>query len=296
MRKFAQRLGFKLVIAMLLMTMFTAVLPSMVQASPVTNCMGQLSPNSQEVDVQPGKSGLVIFTGTITCSAIPPSPNPIIVQLTASAGGWPAAVSPPTLIFTGAGGDAPITLSVIVPIGTPFTANTKVTVTGTYSQGILLNPINLEGLIKIKQYFRINALSELPVQEIAPGSTAVFNLKIDNLGNHQDEFEIIVTNLEELVAENWVISPIGKVTIESQQFKNLQITVTTSRAWTPWKDQVSQINLKVTSVFSGSTVRYEYPLVIRERGFYIPGFDPVFLIVVLAVIAAVVKQRNGRDD
>ena len=66
--------------------------------------------------------------------------------------------------------------------------------------------------------------------------------------------------------------------------------------WTIWIDKVETIQLKVISTSSpGESVSEEYPIFIRVRGIYIPGFEPAFAILGLAFMAVIIKRRQDMN-
>ncbi|MCK4717501.1 MAG: hypothetical protein KAT70_02435, partial [Thermoplasmata archaeon] len=67
---------------------------------------------------------------------------------------------------------------------------------------------------------------------------------------------------------------------------------------TIWKNEVQMITIMVSSENSGGGVKEEYSFYVRQHGMHIPGFDPTFAIISLALVGAVImrKRTQGSDD
>ncbi|UCF07305.1 MAG: hypothetical protein JSW28_06530, partial [Thermoplasmata archaeon] len=78
--------------------------------------------------------------------------------------------------------------------------------------------------------------------------------------------------------------------------KIFTLPVTLPHDWVLWTDHPETIWVKVTSISSGEVYSEDYPLIIRVRGIYIPGFEPVFAIMCIAFIAVVLKRKHDRNN
>ncbi len=290
--------------AIFLLSMVLVFVPAPASASQFTNIQCKFTMSSQEVDVSPGQSGIITYNGEVEVNIVPSSPNPAIVQMTASAQGWPTAISPSTMIFTGAGGKQTFQVSVAVPNFTPFTSNGQLKLDGLLSQGATIKSCTTNAIIKIIQYFRLNVISDQPYMEIAPGDIGNFVVTVDNLGNGADEFEILIDNADDLGQQGWISPPTTIKRVELGQPGTVNLQFQSPQQWTPWKNDVQPIKIKVISSYSKGSdkveqaIFFDYALFVRQKGFYIDGFDPVFAIIALAGMAAMVQKRrlNTRED
>ena len=133
---------------------------------------------------------------------------------------------------------------------------------------------------------------------VIEGTTLDFPDEYWNGADESDEdtpsdFEPIVVSNGSTVNGNVDIYVID---VESKDFKLVKITATTPQDWTVWSNEISTVEIKVSSENSersGVIVNEQYTFYTRQKGFYIPGFDPTITILALAGLAAVgVKKKH----
>jgi len=257
-----------------------------------------------EADVQPGASGLVVIPGEVTVSSIGPGVL-TVVQLQANALLGSATVSPNTLVFSG-GGKQSITVTVKENFGTSSTTPDMVTISGTAQEAVgaptAVAPAT--AIINIRQYYRITVSTDTPYVETTPGKPVYFNLVLENNGNGEDTFFMTVEDeaLKALSDEGWVVQ-IGnpKPVVMEKDKRIIQITAQTPQRTTIWKNEIVRIPIEVSSEnarqAAGLNIVEQYPVYIRLRGFHIPGFDPTFAIISLALVGAfLMKKRPGIEE
>jgi hypothetical protein len=253
----------------------------------------ELAQTKQIAYVAPGQDGVVTFTGTVTAT-IPWSPNIqyLVVTLMADAGGCAVSV-PPSLIFSKAQKQQSFTLSVQVPVETSQKTQGQLSVSGKwrYSPGSLGGSIDpATAIIVVKQYYQFSIGCEKPYVQVGPGSSLGFQIRLINEGNSADRLRVEITNLDKLADMGWTIQlSQDKFSVPEKQEKVLTVSVTTPVEWNVWKNKVDTIRLRIVSAQAESLGDIsdiaDYSLYIRQRGFSIPGFEPVLAMMSLIIIA-----------
>jgi hypothetical protein len=247
--------------------------------------------------VAPGQDGIVTFTGTVEAQ-IPwaPSIQYLVVTLTADAGGWPVS-NPPALTFSRTQNQQSFSLSVQVPIETSKR--------WSYSPGITGGTIPpATAIIVVDQYYQFSVGCEKPYVQVQPGSSLGFRLRLINEGNANDRLRVEVQNLKELADMGWTLQlSLDKFAVPEKQEKVLTVSVTTPVKWNVWKNDVTTIQIRIISVQAESLGEVsevaDYSLYVRQKGVSIPGFEPAFAIIALAMISVMVfgfakRKRSGR--
>jgi hypothetical protein len=253
----------------------------------------QLAQTKQTAYVAPGQDGVVTFTGTVTAT-IPWSPNIqyLVVTLQADAGGWPVSV-PPSLTFNKAQRQQDFQLAVQVPVETSQKTQGQLSISGRwrYSPGSLGGTVDpATAIIVIKQYYQFSVGCEKPYVQVGPGSSLGFQIRLINEGNAADRLRVEVTNLDKLADMGWTIQlSQDKFSVPEKQEKVLTVSVTTPVEWNVWKNKVDTIRLRIVSAQAESLGDIsdiaDYSLYIRQRGFSIPGYEPVLAIMALTIMA-----------
>ena len=128
--------------------------------------------------------------------------------------------------------------------------------------------------------------------EISPGDSVVFSLKVENRGDGEDTLEARIENEDDLVDNGWTLAPIQKLIIDEKQVKPISYTVQAPQKWTIWQNKIHIIKLEMVSTDGG--VKEPYPLFVRTKGVYIPGFEPVFAIMALLGMAFIMKRHRNK--
>ena len=259
----------------------------------------------QTANVGPGQSGIVKFSGSVTAQLVGPgqSVQMIVVNL-ASQCTWPSTISPSTLHFPAGSSEAkPFEVVVRVPNFTPFSQPGEVFVTGQ-SYTVPGTPLyhdvqGTTGIISILPYYQLGISCEKPYIEISPGDPLVFSLKVQNQGNSLDEITIDVTNMGDLAKEEWVVT-LGRTTMSLDVNKEevVKISIGSPEDWTLYRNRVTKVDVTVasaTSLESGANPESQkYALFIRDKGIYIPGFEPIFALLALAIVAVAMRVSTRK--
>lgn len=266
----------------------------------------------REVKVAPGDLTTVFFKGWVELATWGPLKNidQVIVNLHADIEdpGWSVMVNPPVVSFPYLGTRNPppqeISINVLAPLRAARQEKTiEVVIGGTWmttptsaSGDVLEQTVNVE----VVQFPDLLLDSFDIMLERSPGSDIRFELQIHNRGNSIDDFMVEIVNIDTLNNAGWAIE-ISQSTIEDiapWTFKNVTIHVYSPQKFTPWKNQVTEIIVSVTSVSSvGSNYERlgnkELSFFFYERGVYIPP-EPAacFIIFLIILIVGVTWYRR----
>jgi len=256
-----------------------------------------LTPPQQEAQVSESMKGTLTFDGKVKVDKLPV--ERIVVSLTPSVDqGWPCSVSPSTIVITDTQ-DHTFGVTVVVPENSLSANSGVIKVDATGRGGGFTVTGTSQAIITVRPYYRVMIESDTPYREISPGSQAFFSIKIWNYGNAVDTFELEIVNLKDLVNDKWTVtlSTTQVPRIPVAEYRVVKITAQSPRDWTIWKSKPSIVTIKATSVNardSSLVVNQQFPMYAYEKGFYIPGFDPTFLILAMGVCAVFVARLKRR--
>jgi len=281
------------IIALLVLSSFMIIMiPRPAEAGLVTFVQTSVTADQSAVDVSPGAEGRITFSGRVTATNYNTA-TPLIVTLFVTSTIGIATLDKPQIVFQGNHQEDNIMISVLVPVITTVRQAAQLSISGNWQQGATTGQVGgSQADFLVGQFQMVTVFSELPVIETGPGTQAVFSLRIENTGNYRDEFRIEVSNREDLEEKGYIIPNLPKTWIELSEPKVFTLPATLPHDWTIWTDHPETIWVKVTSISSGEAIYEEYPLIIRVRGIYIPGFEPVFAIMCIAFLAVALKRRQ----
>ena len=251
--------------------------------------------DTKSVDVSPGSDCTVMFYGNITYSYSYRATIYVYTHITGeNTQGWVAGVNPTRYRAESGNYSIPITLMVHVPPETSEGATGTIEVTvsampwGWTETNVVVSDFVV---VSVKPYHKLSLSCDTPYTEIGQGSETYFNLQITNLGNNNDTFEIGIENEGDF--PGWVIQKeASSIYIPEKSTENVRIRIITPRDWTLWEDDVVEIKINATSLGSDETVSESYPVYLRQRGTYIPGFDPTFMIIALGIIVIMLRRMK----
>lgn len=249
--------------------------------------------DTKSVNVSPGSDCTVMFSGNITYSYSYRATISVSTRITGeNTQGWVVGVSPTR--YTAESGNYPIPLTIMVHVP----PETSECATGTISVTVSAMPwgwtetnvvVSDSVVVSVLPYHKTSLSCSTPYTEIGPGRETYFNLQMTNLGNINDTFEIGIENENDF--PGWVIQKErSSIYVPEKSTENVRIMIITSKDWTLWGDDVVEIKINATSLGSGGTVSESYPVYLRQRGSYIPGFDPMFMIIALGIIAIMLRR------
>jgi len=282
---------------MMLLVAMLVLVPTGSQAAvnPVPVLALKLDSANQNARVTESAPGIVTFTGSMSIDKLPV--ERCVVTMTSSTDiGWVSQVSPTTAVFTSTTPQS-FTCTVVVPQGTANAQYGKLVINGRAVAGGLQSTAVTEGIIAVDPYFRLTLDSDVPYREITPGSQAFFTVKLTNAGNAVDSFELEISNLRDLTGKKWtvVLSANTIPKVQPGEYKPFRITAQSPRDWTVWKSEPSVFIIKATSQNAKDfqqVISLSFPVYAYEKGFYIPGFDALFLITALCIGLVVIRQKR----
>jgi hypothetical protein len=290
--KKAMRIG--IIAVLLISSVLFIFVPEPAEAGPFTIVTTSVVPDSETVDVGPGATGQISFSGRVDVISYN-SAIPCIVTLTAQSTVGQATLDKPQLVFQGNKQEDTFHVIVIVPIITTARQPAQLSISGSWQQGATVGAAgSSQAAFLVDQFQLMTVYSSNPVIETGPGTQAVFSLRIENTGNYRDEFKIDITNRKDLEEKGFIIPQLPKTWIELGDPQAFTLPVTLPHDWTIWTDHPETVWIKVISTSSGDLVEEEYPLILRIRGIYIPGFEPAFALIGLGFIAVALKKRQNK--
>ncbi|MGA1848742.1 MAG: choice-of-anchor T family protein [Thermoplasmatota archaeon] len=213
---------------------------------------------SQNVSVEPGNDGILVFTGMVE-AVMPYSPDiqQLIVTLMPEAEDWPIS-SPPNLMFNSTVTELPFEVTVQVPVGTPHmkqdsSSGYQLEVSGrwNYSPGVTGGTIpSATAIINVDPYFGLALGCNNPYISTERGKTATFELLVINEGNTNEIVRLEIDNDRDLLMRDVdVILPESDVSADPVAETIVVIDVETSLS-TPLTDY--RIEITAYSVSAGN--------------------------------------------
>ena len=261
--------------------------------------------SEQKANVGLGETGIVKFTGKATAGLIGPGENVQMIQLDLTVVcAWSYSITPSTLFFEpGVNEEKFFEVVVKVPNFWPFTQPGRVEVSGqtrTIPGAPVVRPISgINGIISIEPFYQLTVSCESPYIEISPGDPLVFSLKVKNDGNSLDEIKIDVDNMGDMAKEGWVVT-LGQtsLTLEEKKEQVVKLSIGSPEDWTLYRNRVTRVEVTVTSLTSltssSEPETQKYNLFIRDKGIYIPGFEPMFALLALVIVAAAMRMSINK--
>lgn len=245
----------------------------------------------KHIDVRPGQAGTSLLDFKVTNTGEGNAWERVELSPTTLAG-WQTAVSQSFLILNqGESKDVTIYITANRNEFAPFTTFTELFATVTDgSNGPPKVPAEARdiGTLVIDQYSYIMFDAEIPYERIGPGKESIFTFKISNIGNGQDELKFAIANIEELENNGWTVVRPENLIIQPGKKEIIRLSVRTPKGI--WKDEVHTIQLYAKSA---RDVKYSEDsfMTLWVRGMHIPGFEPMFSILTVGMIAVVVSRK-----
>jgi len=284
------------IILIIIFTFMFTVLPSPSSALLENSLSLDFDKAVGNVDVSPAANGTVIFSGMLEVSA----DYIMEVRLSAKVKGdgtenWGVSVNPSYVKVMGGTESIPVTVSVKAPACTDHSVSGVIMldVRGTpWGTGAVPIDADQELLVIVNPFYRLSVSSPEPYIEISPHSRTTIDIIIENFGNNEvDDINVAVENKKHLEADGWIIIlPSSRIGVGSSGSAIIHVVVETPRDWTLWTDSPQEIVVKVSSSTAGLSETYS--TYIRQKGTYIPGFEPMITIIILSMIAIWVRRMK----
>lgn len=155
--------------------------------------------------------------------------------------------------------------------------------------------------VKADYYSLIQAKISKKVQQAGPQKDVPFDIELSNFGNARTQIAFEVANKPEggkwniLVPENIILDSPNAGTGKPNDIATVTITTTYKNGWNN-EQGAFQVLMKPTSADQPDKVGNQLSanMLVRVRGVYVPGFEPVVMLG--TILGAVLVTRLRRED
>ncbi len=258
------------------------------------------APNNIDIQVNPG----AIPSGYTTCTLENPTSWIEKVAIMVTSDGM--ATASPGNMYVGGGGEVDFQVSVRAD---PYMAvqARQLTISATVQEINGVPPLNQADstntlIVNIEQYSLVQVEAVEPFVQLQPKIDKNFEFKVYNLGNQVDFMKIGITDASRKSLEDagfTINLPAVKVQLESKvapQKVRVMIRTPKNQGWT---DAYHVLDFYAESDFAcqnGGCMRESQMITIYVRGVYLPGFEVIPALSMLALAAAVVGRRLNEDE
>ena len=245
------------------------------------------------LDVRPGASGV----GCTEMLVSNEGQAAIDVDVSISGGG--VTISPGAVSVTlGSGGSITVPICALALTQSSY-KNVQVTaIAQGRESNTQLNQVNKNAgfAVIIEQYARLSVQAAQPFQRVGPGKEFFLTFIAVNNGNYQDTIAVEVLNLKDLEESGFVIALAAQqYLIDAQGEQPVQVSISTPRGTViGWSNEYHTIIMQVATTLQGETEARSVTATLWVRGVFLPGFDPLFTIFALAIVASALS-RSRRD-
>ena len=245
------------------------------------------------LDVRPGASGV----GCTEMLVSNEGQAAIDVDVSISGGG--VTISPGAVSVTlGSGGSITVPVCALALTQSSY-KNVQVTALASGRESnTQLNSVNKNAgfAVIIQQYARLSVQAAQPFQRVGPGKEFYLTFTAVNNGNYQDTIAVEVLNLKDLEDSGFVIALAAQqYLIDAQGEQPVQVSISTPRGTViGWSNEYHTIIMQVATTLQGETEARSVTATLWVRGVFLPGFDPLFTIFALAIVALALS-RSRRD-
>lgn len=245
------------------------------------------------LDVRPGASGV----GCTEMVVSNEGQAAIDVDVSISGGG--VTISPGAVSVTlGSGGSITVPICALALTQSSY-KNVQVTALASGRESnTQLNSVNKNAgfAVIIEQYARLSVQAAQPFQRVGPGKEFFLTFVAVNNGNYQDTIAVEVLNLKDLEDSGFVVALAAQqYLIDAQGEQPVQVSISTPRGTViGWSNEYHTIIMQVATTLQGETEARSVTATLWVRGVFLPGFDPLFTIFALAIVASALS-RSRRD-
>ena len=245
------------------------------------------------LDVRPGASGV----GCTEMVVSNEGQAAIDVDVSISGGG--VTISPGAVSVTlGSGGSITVPVCALALTQSSY-KNVQVTALASGRESnTQLNSVNKNAgfAVIIEQYARLSVQAAQPFQRVGPGKEFFLTFIAVNNGNYQDTIAVEVLNLKDLEESGFVIALAAQqYLIDAQGEQPVQVSISTPRGTViGWSNEYHTVIMQVATTLQGETEARSVTATLWVRGVFLPGFDPLFTIFALAIVASALS-RSRRD-
>ncbi len=287
----------KITRAMLLATLILGT--TMIMFSPPANAQAAVAytiaftDGQVNLDVRPGASG-------VGCTEmIVGNEGQATIDVDVSLSGGGVTISPGAVSVTLApGGSITVPICALALTQSSY-KNVQVT---AIAQGretnTQLNPVNKSSgfAVIIDQYARLSVQATQPFQRVGPGKEFVLTFTAVNNGNYQDTISVEILNQKDLEDAGFVVALAAQqYLVDSKGEQPVQVSISTPRGTVVgWSNEYHTVIMQIATTLEGESEARAVTATLWVRGVFLPGFDPVFTIFALAIVASALS-RTKRD-
>ena len=287
----------KITRAMLLATLILGT--AMIMFSPPANAQTAVAysiaftDGQVNLDVRPGASGVGCTEMVVS------NEGQATIDVDTSLSGGGVTISPGAVSVTLApGGSITVPICALALTQSSY-KNVQVT---AIAQGretnTQLNQVNKNAgfAVIIDQYARLSVQATQPFQRVGPGKEFVLTFTAVNNGNYQDTIAVEILNQKDLEDAGFVVALAAQqYLIDTQGEQPVQVSISTPRGTViGWSNEYHTVIMQVATTLEGETEARAVTATLWVRGVFLPGFDPVFTIFALAIVASALS-RSRRD-
>ncbi|PBO81774.1 MAG: hypothetical protein COC13_00690 [Methanobacteriota archaeon] len=245
------------------------------------------------LDVRPGASGVGCTEMLINNEG----QGSIDVDVQISGGG--VTISPGAFSVTlGSGGSITVPICALALTQSSYKNVQVIALASGRETNSQLNQVNKNAgfAVIIEQYARLSVQAAQPFQRVGPGKEFYLTFTAVNNGNYQDTIAVEVLNLKDLEESGFVIALAAQqYLIDSKGEQPVQVSISTPRGTViGWSNEYHTIIMQVSTTLQGESEARSVTATLWIRGVFLPGFDPLFTIFALAIVASALS-RSRRD-
>jgi len=279
-----------------LFSMLAAAAPAVAQnPTPTAAISVTCAPSIINVEVKPGST----YSGFTTCTATNPTAYQEKISLNVAADGL--ATASPGDMYVGQDSSVDFQISVrAVPYMQMDSRTLDVSATVQEING--MPPLNSASstnnmIVNIMQFSLVQVEATEPFIQLMPKTDKIFEFKVYNLGNQLDFMEVGITDSyrKTLDDEGFTITlPAVKKRVDASPTPaSIEVKVRTPKNQ-GWTDAYHVLDFYAESEFAcdnGGCIRETQMITIYVRGVYLPGFEIIPALSMIALAAAVAGRR-----
>ena len=245
------------------------------------------------LDVRPGASGVGCTEMVISNEG----QATIDVDVALSGGG--VTISPGAVSVTlGPGGSITIPICALALTRSSYKTVQVTALASGRETNTQLQQVNKNAgfAVIVKQYARLSVQATQPFQKIGPGKEFVLTFIAVNNGNYVDTVAVEVLNQKDLEDAGFTVALAAvQYSVDAAGEQPVQLTVATPRGTViGWSNEYHTIIMQVSTTLQGESEARSVTATLWVRGVFLPGFDPMFTIFALALVASALS-RSRRD-
>ena len=245
------------------------------------------------LDVRPGASGVGCTEMVISNEG----QATIDVDIALSGGG--VTISPGAVSVTlGPGGSITIPICALALTRSSYKTVQVTALASGRETNTQLQQVNKNAgfAVIVQQYARLSVQATQPFQKIGPGKEFVLTFIAVNNGNYVDTVAVEVLNQKDLEDAGFTVALAAvQYSVDAAGEQPVQLTVATPRGTViGWSNEYHTVIMQVSTTLQGESEARSVTATLWVRGVFLPGFDPMFTIFALALVASALS-RSRRD-